>query len=167
MATERGLESNIASDHGLVLAEGSRDPPAHPRVPIRPTLPHPQQSANTGVLATFITRARSEQKVNHFTTKLLSTNFQRKKHLWLITESKEIARTSSETILPHELKECILVMTCPQHEPSVLASLRVQFWGLCFLFYTSLTYPSVKKTVLLICMPMILSCVLRICAPRR
>ena len=39
-------------------------------------------------------------------------------------------------ILPHELKECNLEMTCPQHEPSVLASLRVQFWGLCFLFYT-------------------------------
>ena len=95
MATERGLESNIASDHGLVLAEGSRDPPAHPRVPIRPTLPHPHQSANTGVSATFITRARSEQKVNHFTTKLLSTNFQRKKHLWLITESKEVVLNTS------------------------------------------------------------------------
>ena len=26
-------------------------------------------------------------------------------------------------------------MTCPQHEPSVLASLMVQFWGLSFLFY--------------------------------
>ena len=33
---------------------------------------------------------------------------------------------------------------------------RVQFWGLCFLFYTLMTCPSVKKTVLLICMPIIL-----------
>ena len=139
MATERGLESNIASDHGLVLAEGSRDLAVHSRVPIRSTLPNPHQSANTGVLATFITRARSEQKVNHFTTKLLGTNFQRKKHLWLITESEEVVWTGSGTILPHELKECNLKMTCPQHEPSVLASLRVQFWGLCFLFYTLIT----------------------------
>ena len=36
-----------------------------------------------------------------------------------------------------------LEMTCPKHEPSVLASIRVQFWGLCFLFYILMTYPSV------------------------
>ena len=139
MATERGLESNIASDHGLVLAEGSRDLAVHSRVPIRSTLPHPHQSAHPCFLATFITRPHSEQKVNHFTTKLLGTNFQRKKHLWLITESEEVVWTGSGTILPHELKECNLKITYPQHEPSVLASLRVQFWGLCFLFYTLIT----------------------------
>ena len=37
-------------------------------------------------------------------------------------------------------QECNLEMTCPQHEPSVLAFLRVQLWGLC----------------LFLCMPMIL-----------
>ena len=26
-------------------------------------------------------------------------------------------------------------MTCPQHKPSFLASLRVQFWALCFFLY--------------------------------
>ena len=36
-----------------------------------------------------------------------------------------------------------LEMTCPKHEPSVLASIKVQFWGLCFLFYILMTYPSV------------------------
>ena len=51
--------------------------------------------------------------------------------------------TGSGTILPNKLKECNLEMTSPQHEPSVLASLRVQFWGLCFLFYTLMTCPSV------------------------
>ena len=33
-------------------------------------------------------------------------------------------------------------MTVYQPEPSILASLRVQFWGLCFLFCTLMTYPS-------------------------
>ena len=46
-------------------------------------------------------------------------------------------------ILPHELKECNLEMTCLQHEPSILASLRVQFWGLYVLFYTLMTCPSI------------------------
>ena len=32
-------------------------------------------------------------------------------------------------------QECNLEMTCPQHEPSVLAFLRVQLWGLCTCFY--------------------------------
>ena len=50
-------------------------------------------------------------------------------------ESEEVVWTGSGTILPHELKECNLEMTCPQHEPSVLALLRVHFWGLCFFMY--------------------------------
>ena len=61
------------------------------------------------------------------------------------TESEEVVWTGSGTILPHELKECNLEMTCPKHEPSVLASLRVQLWGLCFLLYTLMTCLSVQN----------------------
>ena len=49
-------------------------------------------------------------------------------------ESGEEVWTGSGTILPHELKECNLEMTCPQHEPSVLAFLRVQFGPSAFCF---------------------------------
>ena len=49
-------------------------------------------------------------------------------------ESEEAVWIGSGTILTLELKGCNLEMTCPQHEPSVLASLRVSFWDLFFLF---------------------------------
>ena len=43
----------------------------------------------------------------------------------------------------HELKQYNLEMTGYQPKPSILASPRVQFWGLCFLFCKLMTCPSV------------------------